>query len=185
LDGDCLVADPVADRIARSATKILKSHRVVMALNAASRSCRKLLVSVNSRLKQGEPRGNILRELMEVDCDSLDLETIKAHATVRDMLMKTMADRNVAGMALEKNEKNKEAIRLYEQNVSDHCDGSHPYERLRILYTRCGDYPNAIRVCQIYLDTIPQKNWSKSSPSQRHIDELQAQLRGEVRRESK
>lgn len=167
---------PVPDWIGRSGTEILKFHGIIMTLNAASRSCRKLLVSVNGRLKQGEPRGNILRELMEVDYGPLDLETMKAHATVRDMLMNTMTDRNIAGMALEKNGKHKEAMRLYEQNISDRCDGSHPYERLRILYTRSGDYESAIRVCQIYLHTMPEKNRSKSSPSQRHIDELRAGL---------
>jgi hypothetical protein len=30
-------------------------------------------------------------------------------------------------------------------------DGSHPYNRLRILYKNRGDYANTIRVCEAYL----------------------------------
>lgn len=57
--------------------------------------------------------------------------------------------RNIRGMELEDAGKTDEAIRLYEMNVSDHDIGSHPYERLRIIYTKRRDYADAIRVCQV------------------------------------
>src|SRR5690606_22594299 len=40
-----------------------------------------------------------------------------------------------------------EAIALYEANLRDEFSGTHPYERLRILYAERKDWDNAVRVC--------------------------------------
>ena len=55
------------------------------------------------------------------------------------------------GIALEKQGKEAKAMALYEANVADQFDGSHPYNRLRILYKARGRYTDAIRVCEAYI----------------------------------
>lgn len=44
-------------------------------------------------------------------------------------------------------------MKLYEANIQDGFDGSHPYDRLRILYKRKKDFASAIKVCEAFLKT--------------------------------
>lgn len=60
-------------------------------------------------------------------------------------------ERNLKGAELEKAGQIDEAIKLYEQNVTDFVDTPHPYDRLRVIYTKLKQYDNAIRVCQAYV----------------------------------
>lgn len=60
-------------------------------------------------------------------------------------------ERNLKGEELEKAGHIEEAIKLYEQNVADFVDTPHPYNRLRIIYTKLKRYDDAIRVCQAYV----------------------------------
>lgn len=60
-------------------------------------------------------------------------------------------DRNLKGIALEKEGKVDAAIALYEANIVAQFDGSHPYERLRIIYAKRKDWDDAIRVCRAYI----------------------------------
>src|ERR1700722_8392335 len=60
-------------------------------------------------------------------------------------------DRNLKGIELEKKGHTAPAVRLYEANIADQFDGSHPYERLRILYARQHRWADAIRVCEAYI----------------------------------
>ena len=63
-----------------------------------------------------------------------------------------IVERNLTGRAYEKESRIEEAIALYEQNVKDFADTPHPYERLRIIYTKQKNYDDAIRVCQAYIN---------------------------------
>ena len=53
---------------------------------------------------------------------------------------------------LEKQGRVDEAIVLYEANLKDKSVAGHPYERLRIIYSRQKDYANAIRACQAFVE---------------------------------
>lgn len=55
-------------------------------------------------------------------------------------------DRNIEGIELEKKREIEKAIRLYEKNVEEDFEGSHPYDRLAIIYRKRGDYGEEIRV---------------------------------------
>ena len=57
-------------------------------------------------------------------------------------------DRNLQGIELEKCGQEQSAIRLYELNVADNCEGSHPYDRLAILYRKQKRYDEEIRVLE-------------------------------------
>lgn len=62
--------------------------------------------------------------------------------------------RNLKGKGYEKSGKIAKAKELYEANVRDLFLGSHPYERLRIIYTRERQYANAIRICETYMKLL-------------------------------
>lgn len=66
---------------------------------------------------------------------SSDLETVQLN-------------RNLDGIAFEKLGKTHEAILLYEANIREGFDGSHPYDRLAIIYDKRKDYVNEIRVLE-------------------------------------
>ncbi len=53
---------------------------------------------------------------------------------------------NLQGKELEKQGKIDEAIILYERNVANGFDGSHPYKRLSIIYRKLKRYDDEIRV---------------------------------------
>jgi tetratricopeptide (TPR) repeat protein len=55
-------------------------------------------------------------------------------------------DRNLDGIKLEKKGEIEKAIRLYEKNVEEDFEGSHPYDRLAIIYRKRGEYEEEIRV---------------------------------------
>ena len=61
------------------------------------------------------------------------------------------ADRNLNGIALEKEGNVDAAIALYEANIYAQLPGTHPYERLRIIYTKQKRWDDAIRVCRAYI----------------------------------
>jgi|SRR6266545_148047 len=61
------------------------------------------------------------------------------------------ADRNLKGIALEKEGNVDAAIALYEANITAQFPGTHPYERLRIIYTKQKRWDDAIRVCRAYI----------------------------------
>lgn len=81
-------------------------------------------------------------------------------------------DRNNSGMALEKAGKIDEAIRVYELSVADAFFGSHPYDRLRIIYTRQKQYQDAIRVCSAYIALPARKHGQNKDRFRHHRDKL-------------
>lgn len=64
-----------------------------------------------------------------------------------------MVDRNLKGSELEKSGQIEEAINLYEKNVADYADTPHPYNRLRVIYSKRKQYDEAIRICRAYIET--------------------------------
>jgi len=45
-------------------------------------------------------------------------------------------DRNLDGIEFEKKGEIEKAIRLYEKNVEEDFEGSHPYDRLAVIYKK-------------------------------------------------
>jgi hypothetical protein len=91
-------------------------------------------------------------------------------------------DRNLVGIELERAGAVDRAIALYEANVAESFIGSHPYERLRILYTKRHDYPNALRVCRAYL-ALPLRDVDaqKGTRFHQHATKLAAKIGAERR----
>jgi tetratricopeptide (TPR) repeat protein len=57
-----------------------------------------------------------------------------------------LVNRNLKGIKLEKEGKIDKAIKLYEKNIEEEFDGSHPYTRLAIIYSKKGLLDDEIRV---------------------------------------
>jgi len=73
---------------------------------------------------------------------------------VESEFSRIMANRNVEGQASEKAGDIEKAIELYEANVADWSIGTHPYDRLRIIYSRQQRYSEAIRVCKSFVKVL-------------------------------
>lgn len=129
----------------------------------------RLMKWVKSKVKNGRARMDLWRELMNEE--DLPLETLMARSEVAKQIQDVVVNRNIEGIRLEKEGKIKEAIALYEANVKDCFDGSHPYNRLRIIYANMEDYSNAIRVIEICLamNILGEKDRVKF---ERHLAEL-------------
>lgn len=77
------------------------------------------------------------------------------------------AERNLRGIELEKQGRVNEAIQLYEKNIEENFEGSHPYTRLSIIYSKQKQVDNEIRVLKkaIYVfENIVYKERGDRSP---------------------
>jgi len=77
--------------------------------------------------------------------EKLKREAIGDSAFNLEKKWEVQAERNLRGIELEKTGRIDEAISLYEQNVKERFDGSHPYTRLAVLYNRRKQYDKEIR----------------------------------------
>ena len=107
---------------------------------------------LNDQIHQGVPCWPLYVQLSEMISSDIAWEEMEVLIKTIRLLEDTMVDRNVNGIELEKKGEIGEAIALYEANISDRFDGSHPYNRLRIIYESLNDYANAIRVCESYIN---------------------------------
>lgn len=118
----------------------------------------------NEQMAKAVPRQALSRCLLKIQTQSfhLDGEQRQAVSDVESELSGVMVERNLTGIELEKVGQLDEAISLYEQNVTDWFMGSHPYDRLRIIYTKRGQYADAVRVCRSFalvIDELIRSGW--------------------------
>jgi hypothetical protein len=97
------------------------------------------------------PRQVVSLCLLGTQSFHLTLEQMQAVSDVERELSAVMLERNLTGIELEKAGQLDEAVTLYEQNVTDWFTGNHPYDRLRIIYTKRGQYSDAVRVCRSFV----------------------------------
>jgi tetratricopeptide (TPR) repeat protein len=87
--------------------------------------------------------GNV--EINEEDFSQELKDEIKKQE-IEDNAFSKLVNRNIKGIKYEKEGKVNLAIKLYEKNISENFEGSHPYNRLAIIYRKQKDYQNEIRV---------------------------------------
>nr|BFF37760.1 hypothetical protein BACT7_26220 [Tenacibaculum mesophilum]BFF41182.1 hypothetical protein BACY1_29870 [Tenacibaculum mesophilum] len=63
-----------------------------------------------------------------------------------DNYFSNQVDRNLKGKEYEEKGEIESAIKEYEENLKEKFEGSHPYNRLAIIYRKNKDYDNEIRV---------------------------------------
>jgi hypothetical protein len=104
--------------------------------------------------------------------DNNPLVTIGKYAFEWPGAMEFLVERNNRGIELEKNGNIESAIIVYEISVADDFFGTHPYDRLRIFYTKTKWYKDAIRVCQSYLDLPNRANGQNKPHFRQHLEKL-------------
>lgn len=105
-----------------------------------------------------------------------DLGEMLAASEVAQAIQDIMVNRNLQGIKYEKSGSDEEAIQLYEQNIADRFDGTHPYERLRVIYTSKKRYIDAIRVCQACIDNELLNNPELKEQHAEFIQKLSAMI---------
>ncbi len=96
---------------------------------------------------------------------------MQAYSEAQRVLFGVMVERNQQGSDLERARRLDEAIVLYEAHVNDKFVGTHPYERLRIIYTKRNNYNDAIRVCRAFI-ALPKVEKAKKAKFQDHVQKL-------------
>lgn len=88
--------------------------------------------------------------------------------------------RNNKGITLEERGEIEAAIVVYEASIADAFSGTHPYDRLRILYTKRQWYTDAIRVCRAGM-AIPRLSAETKTHFKHHLEKLQDKLQNQHR----
>jgi len=107
--------------------------------------------------------------------ENRELEGLIADQARADEIENILVDRNIKGKELENSGDINGAIELYELNVTDRFDGSHPYERLRIIYSNRGMFADAIRACEAYIN-YGQHDPQLKDKYRRDIEKYKAKL---------
>jgi len=87
-------------------------------------------------------------------------------------------ERNNEGIQLEKTGKTARAIALYEINIAEGFDGTHPYERLADLYREAGRREDEIRVLKRAVQVFEKVARSGRSDGQPKLDRFRQRLAG-------
>jgi hypothetical protein len=90
--------------------------------------------------------------------------------------MEYLVERNNRGIKLEEKKEIEAAIVIYEVSIGDAFFGTHPYDRLRIIYGRRHWYNDAIRVCRAYLHLPDRPHGQDKSHFERHLKKLLAKI---------
>jgi len=77
-----------------------------------------------------------------------DFNLIEKYRKELSKIENNWVNRNLKGIKLEKEGKIDKAIKLYEKNIKEEFDGSHPYIRLAIIYSKKGLLDDEIRVLE-------------------------------------
>lgn len=117
------------------------------------------------QMADGIPRQIICDKLLAMFDSGLDVDEMEAVLNVESSLSEIMLQRNLRGTAFEKEGQTDKAIEEYEANLRDGFSGSHPYERLRVIYAREKRKSEVIRVCVQYISILENliKQGSKRS----------------------
>jgi hypothetical protein len=107
---------------------------------------------VRDQIASGVPKQIISHALWQKMDETDDLGTLKALSRAAQAVAGILVDRNLKGRELERAGQQDRAIVLYEANIVDRFDGSHPYDRLRVIYGRRRQYEDVIRVCRAYIE---------------------------------
>lgn len=74
------------------------------------------------------------------------VELSEENIELNNEVFEKQVDRNIKGKWFEKNNDIESAIALYELNIKEGFEGTHPYDRLVVLYRRLKKYDDEIRV---------------------------------------
>ena len=111
----------------------------------------------------GKTRQDICALLLKGNSQIFALNELQARAALEKELFNVFVERNMEGSKLEKSGNVDGAMALYLANVNDGFVGTHPYERLRIIYAKRKDFEKAAVICErfVVLPDVTKKKWAK------------------------
>lgn len=89
--------------------------------------------------------------------------------------LNVQVDRNLEGKRLEKNGQIDKTIELYEKNVEEGFDGSHPYARLAIIYRKRKQFDDEIRILEKAV-SLYENQYKKGINCQDDLDKFKKRL---------
>lgn len=122
------------------------------------------------------PLGQKLRQLWRDVSEARDWATQEQMMKEAQRIEDIVVSRNLRGIEHEKAGRIAKAVELYEANVADRFDGSHPYDRLRVIYTREGKLEEAIRVCEAYIQFGQERDVDGKAKCRSTIDKLKHKI---------
>ena len=105
----------------------------------------------HEQLARGIARQEICHLLFPWPKDNLPSDEFIARLESENELSLVMVERNLKGSELEKAGQVDKSIKLYEQNVADKAETNFAYQRLRVIYTKQGNFLEAIRVSEAFI----------------------------------
>jgi tetratricopeptide (TPR) repeat protein len=105
----------------------------------------------HEQLALGIARQEICHSLFPWPQYNLPSDELIARLESENEFSLVMVERNLKGGELEKAGQVDKAIKLYEQNVADKAETNYAYQRLRIIYTKQGNFREAIRVSEAFI----------------------------------
>ena len=127
--------------------RIIKSEELRMNKEPLGRKYKRLSSEFEKQRYNIKEEARQLEKLLEnPKYESNPVEEIRLHNRRLAEILDIMVDRNNKGIELEKKGDIENAIKLYEQNVADEFFGTHPYDRLTIIYRRRKQYDDEIRI---------------------------------------
>lgn len=111
---------------------------------------RKIYEWIDWQIKNGVSRKSIYHALNWLAFSPASLEICQEFSRAANEIESVWVERNLKGEELEKQCKDSEAALLYEMNVAEQFEGSHPYDRLRIFYKYKNDVANLKRIQMAY-----------------------------------
>ena len=86
--------------------------------------------------------------------------------------MEFLVNRNNRGIVLGKSNNVEAAIEIYELGIADAFFGTHPYDRLRIIYGKKKRFKDAIRICRAYLALPDRTHGQDKAHFKHHLSKL-------------
>ena len=93
-----------------------------------------------------------------------------------ERIFEIQVNRNLEGIKFEKKGEIEKAIRLYEKNVEEDFEGSHPYDRLAVIYRKRGEYVEEIRVLREAIFVFENKVHSGRMDKEPKLQKFQERL---------
>lgn len=108
-----------------------------------------------------------------VECFGL----VKVHINMIDeRRFEIQINRNLEGIEFEKKGEIEKAIRLYEKNVEEDFEGSHPYNRLAVIYRKAGEYEKEIRVLRKAIFVFENNVYSERMDKEPKLQKFHSRL---------
>ena len=144
-------------------------QEIIISLDIIHKQAIKQAKQTQTQLKPSSPNFYQVNAIF-----SAQLDWAKFINEQQEELQHIMVNRNNRGRQLEQKGNIGKAIQLYETNIQDRFNGTHPYNRLRIIYTKQQHYQDAIRVCRAYLALPNRETGQDKAHFKHHLQKLQA-----------